>query len=298
MGRSVCSENVPVCPAGGTSRSVMRYRRAWAGATAEVVELVGPGRHVEDLLSQKPRLVVALEEIGGYLETRLAPGQPSRSGCHLSNHLAYFPAGTRAWEFAERFRYIRRIAIDFEPAVLSGVAGTHWSRYQQRLMFSNAHVWTLADLLADECALPQTENPLYGESLVLVIFHSLFRHRESEGGGRRSRGLTPRQLRRVTDYMKQSSSIHLRDLADMSGLSQAYFSRAFKASTGMAPRRWHLTEKVRRAQQIMIETGDSLAEVALASGFADQSHFTRVFRDITGESPAAWRRVRTSLNSE
>jgi transcriptional regulator GlxA family with amidase domain len=97
--------------------------------------------------------------------------------------------------------------------------------------------------------------------------------------------------------MKQSSAIHLRDLADISGLSQAYFSRAFKASTGMAPRRWHLTERVRRAQQIMLETGDSLAEVALASGFADQSHFTRAFRDITGQSPGAWRRVRTTLNS-
>jgi AraC-like DNA-binding protein len=201
------------------------------------------------------------------------------------------------WEFAERFHYIRRIAIDFEPAILSGVAGTHWSRYRPRLMFSDAHVWTLADLLADECALPQTENPSYGESLALVIFHSLFRHRESEGGVRPSRGLTPRQLRRVTDYMKQSSSVQLRDLADMTGLSQAYFSRAFKASTGMAPRRWHLTERVRHAQQIMIETGDSLAEVALASGFADQSHFTRVFREITGESPGAWRRIRTTLNS-
>lgn len=297
MGQSGCSDSKPIWAADGTPRSVRRYGRSWAGATAEVVELVGPGRHVEELQSQKPRLVVTLEEIGGYLETRLAPGQPSRSGDHLSNHLAYFPAGTRAWEFAERFRYIRRIVIDFEPAVLSGVAGTHWSRHQPRLMFSNAHVWTLADLLADECALPQTENPLYGESLALVIFHSLFRHRKSEGGGRRSRGLTPAQLRRVTDYMRQSSSIQLGELADMTGLSQAYFSRAFKASTGMAPRRWHLTERVRRAQQIMIDTGDSLAEVALASGFADQSHFTRVFSDITGESPGAWRRVRTTLNS-
>jgi AraC family transcriptional regulator len=297
MSLSDCTESARVWATDGTPRSVKRYGRSWAGASAEVLEMAGPGRHVEDLLSQKPRLIVALEEIGGYLETRWTPGQPSRSGCHRSNRLAYLPAGTPMWECAERFHYIRRIAIDFEPAALSGIAGTHWSGCRPRLMFSDTRVWALADLMADECMLPQTENPSYGESLALVIVHSLFRYRESEGGARGSRELTPRQLRHVTDYMKQSSSLQLRDLAEMTGLSQAYFSRAFKASTGMVPLRWHLTERVRRAQQIMIETSDSLAEVALACGFADQSHFTRAFRDITGESPGAWRRVRATLNS-
>jgi len=84
----------------------------------------------------------------------------------------------------------------------------------------------------------------------------------------------------------------LKDLADMTGLSASYFSRAFKASTGMAPYRWYLAERVRRAQGALLETNDSLAEVALASGFADQSHFTRAFRTITGASPGAWRKSR------
>ena len=38
----------------------------------------------------------------------------------------------------------------------------------------------------------------------------------------------------------------------------------------------------------------SLAEVALACGFADQSHFTRVFTRTVGTSPGAWRRVRNN----
>ena len=55
----------------------------------------------------------------------------------------------------------------------------------------------------------------------------------------------------------------------------------------MPPPAWRRT-----AQRALLETNDSLAEVALASGFADQSHFTRAFRTITGASPGAWRKSR------
>ena len=34
---------------------------------------------------------------------------------------------------------------------------------------------------------------------------------------------------------------------------------------------------------------NSLSDIALACGFADQSHFTRVFGRIVGSSPKAWR---------
>ena len=37
----------------------------------------------------------------------------------------------------------------------------------------------------------------------------------------------------------------------------------------------------------------SIAEIAISSGFADQSHFTRVYAQMTGTSPGAWRRMRT-----
>ena len=42
----------------------------------------------------------------------------------------------------------------------------------------------------------------------------------------------------------------------------------------------------------------SIAEIAISSGFADQSHFTRVYAQMTGTSPGAWRRMRTPRLSE
>ena len=44
------------------------------------------------------------------------------------------------------------------------------------------------------------------------------------------------------------------------------------------------------ARAMLTEAGASLADVACATGFADQSHFTRVFSKIVGMSPGAWRR--------
>ena len=60
----------------------------------------------------------------------------------------------------------------------------------------------------------------------------------------------------------------------------------------MAPYRWQLDARVRRAQGLLIDTSASLDHVAEATGFADAVHFGRTFRKLTGATPAAWRRDR------
>jgi AraC-like DNA-binding protein len=60
------------------------------------------------------------------------------------------------------------------------------------------------------------------------------------------------------------------------GPSRGYFIRGFKKTTGKAPHQWILSQRVERARGLLMKTDMSLADVALACGFADQSHFTRV----------------------
>ncbi|MET2825700.1 AraC family transcriptional regulator [Mesorhizobium shangrilense] len=274
--------------------------RSWTGISVEVVDLHGrAGWHLEDLRSQQPRLTAVLEEIGGRVEMRLAPPCPAPARNSASQrpdgHLTFIPAGTPVWECAGRFRYIRRVVIDFDiPALTARFdCGLEFpSHFVPRLMFSDTRVQALAGLLADACASPHLDSRSYGDSLALAIVYNLFR--PALAARQKRGGLAPAQLRRVTARMAESlfDPTSIEDLADMTGLSASYFSRAFKASTGMAPHRWYLTERVRRAQRALLETNDSLAEVALASGFADQSHFTRAFRTITGASPGAWRKSR------
>ena len=70
-----------------------------------------------------------------------------------------------------------------------------------------------------------------------------------------------------------------------------YFSRAFRGTMGVAPHNWLLIRRVEVAKEKLLSTQLSLAEVALACGFADQSHLTRVFTGMVGVSPGAWRRA-------
>jgi AraC family transcriptional regulator len=273
----------------------LRYKRSWSGITAEVVELHGPGPYLAAHSSDKPLLVVALEEIGGTLETRLSPDRPAPSQYSGANQVTFVSPGTPLWEYAKQFNYIRRIVIEFDVKFLrasdQNSSKVHF-KFPAPLRFSSASLSSLAELVADECVEPQSDDRHYGDSLGRVLYHNLIRHADAEQAGQRSRGLTPKQLRTVTEHMEQSSfsCVQVHDMARIVGISQSYFSRAFKSSTGMSPLRWLRKKRIERAQQILLETEQSLVDIALQTGFADQSHFTRTFRNIVGESPGAWRK--------
>ncbi len=109
---------------------------------------------------------------------------------------------------------------------------------------------------------------------------------------RRARQLAPWQKQRALELIDAhlGNSLRLADLADACGLSLDHFAHAFRATMAMPPHRWLLFRRVERAQALMRDPALSLAEVALCSGFADQSHFTRVFRKLVGVPPSTWRR--------
>jgi len=46
---------------------------------------------------------------------------------------------------------------------------------------------------------------------------------------------------------------------------------------------------VRRAKDLLAETDLPLSEIALASGFSDQSHCARRFREQVGVTPSSYR---------
>ncbi len=108
----------------------------------------------------------------------------------------------------------------------------------------------------------------------------------------RVRGLAPWQLKRATELLLDNldGEVSLGVIANACELSLSHFSRAFRESTGQAPHQWLLHRRVNAAKDCLRRRGLSLAEIAIACGFADQSHMTRVFTRLVGVSPGAWRR--------
>jgi len=106
--------------------------------------------------------------------------------------------------------------------------------------------------------------------------------------------LAPWQLRAVTRLIesKMSYTIRIEDLAAAVRLSRSYFSNSFHRTVGESPFSYLRRCRIERAQQMMLLTDKSLADIALECGLADQSHLNRCFRNLVGESPGAWRRLR------
>ena len=106
-------------------------------------------------------------------------------------------------------------------------------------------------------------------------------------------GLAPWQVRRAKQIMdeKLEEAVAIEELAAACRLSKSHFARAFKVTTGQSPHRWHLGHRVDRAKRLMVESDQSLADIALVCGFADQSHFAKVFSRFVGFPPGTWRRA-------
>jgi AraC family transcriptional regulator len=110
---------------------------------------------------------------------------------------------------------------------------------------------------------------------------------------RTSPSLASWQLNRALELFETNIDrpIRLEVVADAVRLSVSRFSGAFRGSVGESPARYLRRRRVKKAQDMMLLTGESLATIAVECGFADQSHFTRIFSRMVGVSPAAWRRA-------
>lgn len=80
----------------------------------------------------------------------------------------------------------------------------------------------------------------------------------------------------------------LDDMADTAFISKYNLIRTFKHEVGLTPHQFQIQNRIRKAQRLL-EKSVTIAEVALATGFCDQSHFIRHFEKIVGLTPTDYR---------
>src|SRR5262249_1751867 len=130
--------------------------------------------------------------------------------------------------------------------------------------------------------------------LANVLAVHLIRHVLAPRSPARGRdGTLPRRrLRAVVEYIEEhlDGCPSLAQLAAVVGLNPYHFARQFKAATGLPPHQYVIARRVGRARQLLQAGTDlSLAEVALHSGFSDQSQFSRHFKRLIGVTPGRFR---------
>ncbi|UFZ07069.1 AraC family transcriptional regulator [Bradyrhizobium ontarionense] len=107
---------------------------------------------------------------------------------------------------------------------------------------------------------------------------------------RGSKGLDPRRLQRVIDYIQTNltKEITVEELAAAAALSRFHFSRMFKSTTGQSPSRFIGLLRLELAKTLLT-AGRSMSEVARDCGFSSESNFVRSFRRATGVPPGRYR---------
>ncbi|GIE60932.1 transcriptional regulator GlxA family with amidase domain [Actinoplanes octamycinicus] len=81
------------------------------------------------------------------------------------------------------------------------------------------------------------------------------------------------------------------DLARRANLSSRQLARQFQAVTGTTPLRWLLTQRVRRAQELLESTDDSVEVIAVAAGMGTATTLRRHFQRTMGVPPDTYRRT-------
>ena len=88
-----------------------------------------------------------------------------------------------------------------------------------------------------------------------------------------------------------NEDIKIADIAEEVGVHQLHLARTFRRFFGCSPGEYLRRCRIELASNLLLNSKTSLSEIALISGFPDQSSFTRTFKQHTGVTPAEFRRM-------
>ena len=100
-----------------------------------------------------------------------------------------------------------------------------------------------------------------------------------------------RRMLRARDTMDRSFAqpLDVSAVARVAHVSEAHFSRQFRATFGETPHRYLQRRRVERAMELLRESERPVTEICLDVGFNSLGTFSRTFSEIVGESPSAYR---------
>ncbi len=98
-------------------------------------------------------------------------------------------------------------------------------------------------------------------------------------------------IRKAINFISQNyaTSITLEAVANHVHLNPSYFSTIFKQSCGSSFKEYLNMVRVEESKRLLANTDYSIIDIAIATGFEDQSYFSKVFKKFTGLTPKQYR---------
>ena len=89
-------------------------------------------------------------------------------------------------------------------------------------------------------------------------------------------------------YVEQNyaEDLRLRDVAAAVGFSEGHLSRLFSAQVGVPFSEYPVNVRLRHAKELLLNTDQSVSEIALATGFSNGDYLSSCFRRREGLTPS------------
>lgn len=194
-------------------------------------------------------------------------------------------------------RYTKlRLTPAFVTAIGRDMLGTNSFTLQASAIDADQDLRAIADLLAKVV----TEHHSVDNELVdvlaaeaavnLICKYARPQPPATSASGRIATSRLIRVLLFIAEHLPKPLPVAL--LARQAGLSQAHFSRGFRAATGQSPHGYVRARRVALASHMLLNTTLSLDQIANRCGFYDQSHLNRTMRRLVGRTPGKFRAKR------
>ena len=254
-------------------------RLARSGAGIEVSHRIAAGAPEEVVTHTHRDAHFILVTGGDYIS---AAGRPPASGPVL----VYNPPGTTHRDHFERGRgsfYAISLSPGYAAPALSGTSVPDAPRY---LTASAQHA--LAMRLAASCAVScgtEFPPPSSLDALCLELLGSMDERMPVVPRAR------PAWLARAVELLEDRyrEELSIAEIAAAVGVHPIHLARTFRRHLRCAPGEFARFRRLERAAAMLLRTTRPLAEVALGSGFGDQSHLSRVFVRYYGLPPGEYR---------
>ena len=181
-----------------------------------------------------------------------------------------------------------------DAAFMQNLAAEITGRHEAMPTFNDPviHHPTLATRLAAlHRTLENGTDPLECEAEARLVFGDLILTHAANGPRWRDRSSAALTIARVRQYIEQhyQRNITLAELSSVAALSPFHLARLFRQQTGLPPHQYLTHVRIQHARRLL-KAHARLPEIALATGFTDQSHLTRHFKRVVGVPPGQYYR--------
>jgi AraC family transcriptional regulator len=221
------------------------------------------------------------------------------SGTSVQGDIDIIPARTpMRWEMQDQND--TALILSLPPALLQTVAdgtgpGAARIELRDRFQIRDSELETLIWAMKREMEAGSPSGRLYLDGLTLAVASRLVARHSSAAKPieERREGLDGRRLKRVLSFIEDqlAEDLSLEKIAAIVGLSASHLQALFRISMGVPIHQYVIQRRVERAKTLLMQDELSMAQIALAAGFAHQSHMARHMRRMLGVPPRELKRL-------